>query len=33
MTAQIIALLFYITGSLCFVAGSVILLAEALVKP
>jgi hypothetical protein len=30
MTPQIAALLFYIAGSLCFVAGSVVLLIEAL---
>jgi hypothetical protein len=30
VTAQILALLLYIAGSLCFVVGSVILLAQAL---
>jgi hypothetical protein len=30
MTAQIVALVLYIVGSLCFVAGSVTLLVDAL---
>jgi hypothetical protein len=33
MTPQIVALLLYIVGSLCFVAGSVILLTQAIWTP